>query len=356
MPDGLPLTHFTADANRQVDRSFSNPESHNMDRRALTAVARDDWESHGCGDTEPGPGNLRKQRLTEVRHVAHINEAQRILADGRVKAALVRDSTGLPRSWRPVSWLSANQWGALGSIYGHVEFTFDWQTIIANRRLYWVETIRHHRLPAYRILVTDQQAPRRLVRYRPRKHHGPLVREADTWYWNGDSRVSEFLVQDDLPLKHCKAINFIEHRHDHCKDYGRQCPDAALNPMLAKFLTIAFALASSAHAADTILRREDGWLSPVDQFVDEFVHHLSLEARFRRPSSGLRGARSLMCAILALWSHRDYSSASALAKRFSKKAFRKTLMAVVGEHFDETRYRPKRGRDFTRMTGGTTDD
>ena len=252
-----------------------------------------------------------------------------------------------------MSWLSANQWGALGSIYGHVEFTFDWQTIIANRRLYWVETIPY-RTPAYRILVTDQQAPRRLVRYRPRKHQGPLVHEAGTWYWNGDSRVSEFLVQRDLPLEQCKAINFIEHRHDRCKDHGRECPDAALNPMLARFHTIAFALASSAHAADQILRREHGWLSPVDEFVNEFVQHLSLETRFRPPPGRPRGAGALVRAILALWSYRDYSRASALARRFSRKAFRKTLMAVVGDHFDETHYRPKQGRDFTRMTQATT--
>ena len=316
-----------------------------MDRRDLTAHARRDWESHDCGDAEPGHGNLHKQRLTDVRHVAHLADAHRILADGRIKANWVRDNSRLGRSHRPVSWLSANQWFHR-SIYGHVEFIFDWQTITAGRKLYWVETIPYE-TPAYRILVTDRQPPRRLVvRYKPRKHRGPLVRRGETWFWNGDHRVSEFMLQDDLPLEQCKAINFVKHRHDRCKVHSPNCPDAALNPMLAKFLTIGFVLASSTHSADTILRREHGWLSPLDQFVNESLPHLSLETRFRRPPAKPQNARSLMRAILALWSYRDPHGAYALARRFSKKAFRKTLIAVVRDHFDQPDYYPKRSRNF----------
>ena len=316
-----------------------------MDHRSQTAHARSDWESHDCRHANPDPGNLRKQRLTDVRHITHLADARRILADGRIKASLVRDDSRLGRSRLPVSWLSANQWSH-GSIYGHVEFVFDWRTITAGRKLYWVETIPYD-TPTYRILVTDRQAPRRLVvRYKPRVHRGPLIRRGETWFWNGDHRVSQFMLQDDLPLEQCKAINFIEHRHDRCKDHRSNCPDAALHPMLASFFTISYVLASSTHSADAFLRREHGWLSPLDQFVHEFPPHLSLETRFRSPPGKPRDAKSLMRAILALWSCRDSRSAVALARRFSKKAFRKTLIAIVRNHIGDPHYRPKHARHF----------
>lgn len=317
-----------------------------MNRRTPITHARRDWESHDCGRAEPGPGNRNKRLLTDVRHVAHVADACRILADGRIKATVVRDDSPLGRSRTPVSWLSPNQWPP-GSIYGHVEFVFDWRKIVAGRKLYWFETVPYRRTPAYRILVADGHAPRRLVvRYKPRKHRGPVVRgKKKKWFWNSDNRVCEFMVQGDLSLEHCKAINFVEHRHDLCKDHGRECPDADLEAHHARFLTIAFVLASSCHSADAILRHEHRGLSPVDEFVNEFVRHLSRETEFRSSSGRPQGAQSLMRAILALWSYRDYRAAFGLARRFSKKAFRKTLITAVGKHFGKPSYRPESSRD-----------
>ena len=44
---------------------------------------------------------------------------------------------------------------ARGSIYGNIQFTFDWNKIIRGRNIYWVEAIEYG-VHAYRLLLTDR--------------------------------------------------------------------------------------------------------------------------------------------------------------------------------------------------------
>lgn len=59
--------------------------------------ARKEWGRHYCGPGEPERFNDKKRDLEVVRHIAHVDAAQRILADGEVAAALVRDESGVAR-------------------------------------------------------------------------------------------------------------------------------------------------------------------------------------------------------------------------------------------------------------------
>jgi hypothetical protein len=108
-----------------------------------------EWEEFGIkGDpaTQGAP-------LTIVRHIAHVPTAQRLIEDGEIKAGLVYDESRLNKSRISVTWLSANWWNQ-GSIYGTVEFQFDWKGLVAGQRIYWVEVIKKYNPPAYRFLLT----------------------------------------------------------------------------------------------------------------------------------------------------------------------------------------------------------
>ena len=100
-----------------------------------------EWNPYAC--EIPKPGRLTAKlcsSLTEVHHVVHVPGARRIIEDGHIRAGLVYDESRLNRSRLCVSWLSANTW-ANGSIYGNVQFTFDWRRIVKGRHVYWVEAM-----------------------------------------------------------------------------------------------------------------------------------------------------------------------------------------------------------------------
>jgi hypothetical protein len=72
--------------------------------------------------------------LDMVRHIVHVPDARRIIEDRKIKAGLVYDESRLNQSRVSVTWVSANDW-VYGSIYGTVEFQFNWTPLpdIASR-------------------------------------------------------------------------------------------------------------------------------------------------------------------------------------------------------------------------------
>src|SRR5690242_19989369 len=106
----------------------------------------EEWEKFKF---QVGQGHSRE--LTTVRHVVHVQFARRIIEDGKIKAGLIYDESRLNKSRISVTWVSANTWG-LGSIYGTVEFQFNWSTLIASQKIYWVESMDYNP-KAYRLLL-----------------------------------------------------------------------------------------------------------------------------------------------------------------------------------------------------------
>lgn len=108
-------------------------------RGKMSSTDPPEWEAYACGIPKKADdfSDGSCLELTEVHHVVHVPEARRILEDGWVKAGLVHDESRLKSSRMCVTWLSANTW-VNGSIYGNVQFTFDWRRIVENRRVYWV--------------------------------------------------------------------------------------------------------------------------------------------------------------------------------------------------------------------------
>jgi hypothetical protein len=142
-----------------------------------------------------------------------------------VRSSLVWDQSRLRNTRTCVSWVSPNTW-AQGSIYGNIRFEFPWKRLIGERNLFWVEGMQHYNPPAFRILVTQNQAPPAKLRfYDPARRGGPIYHDlaTDSWYWNGNF-TGELLVDGDLSLEDCKQVTFVDHHDSICKNKGKACP------------------------------------------------------------------------------------------------------------------------------------
>lgn len=162
----------------------------------------------------------------------HVPTARRIIEDRKITAGLVYDESRLNRSRVSVTWVSANTW-AYGSIYGTVEFQFDWKPLVEGNKVYWVEAMEQYNPAAYRFLLTPRE-PNELGSgmvqpYDPTKDDGPLRKSGDKWYWNGNF-TSEFMIADDLHLRQATGLAFVSHHPQFCRTFGTACADRKENP------------------------------------------------------------------------------------------------------------------------------
>jgi hypothetical protein len=114
-----------------------------------------EWSPYGLTTPSTDSAPPTGRALERVYHVVHVADARRILEDGRLRARLIYDESRLNNSRTCVTWLSANTWND-GSIYGNVQFSFDWTSVIERQRFYWVEAMTGYSPHAFRILVTDR--------------------------------------------------------------------------------------------------------------------------------------------------------------------------------------------------------
>ena len=298
-----------------------------------------EWRTYAC----KGPiGDDSCAELDMVHHSAHVPQAQRVIEDGRIHAALVYDKSRLNRSRLAVSWLSANRWG-LGSIYGNVEFSFRWPEVVEGRRIYWVEAITDYSPTAYRFLLTkrDLSDSKLVQRYRPTDDDGPLRLIDKKWYANL-SFTSEFMIDDDLPMDLCRRIDFVQHHRDLCKDYGSRCKHR-YSPYEARFFVLATVLAQTEHSVDALLWRDDTWPNHVDEFVRYFEETLSIYADFDGVVRKKPHSDSLVLGVLSLCASLQIDNAIALLSLFQKKTrFQRALYRIVANHFGLDRYELRR--------------
>jgi len=185
-----------------------------------------EWTQYGCKISAAKlvrPGDCAS--LEDVYHVAHVPDARRIIEDRKIKARLVYDESKLNQTRMHVCWVSANYWST-GSIYGTVSFNFRWADLVKDKQIYWVEAMPAYRPHAYRFLLTDRNPGtlKHVTIYDPKNADGPLRQQGDTWLWNGDY-TAEFMIDEDIPLRLCKKLEFIPHNPNTCRLFKSSCKE-----------------------------------------------------------------------------------------------------------------------------------
>lgn len=170
------------------------------------------WRKYkvGAKSTNPSFTEPSCQSFESVYHVCHVEDAIRIIEDGRIRSSLIWDESILSNTRTCVSWVSPNTW-AYGSIYGHISFKFNWPEIVEGCRIYWVEDMVDYNPPAFRLLITDKDSiPDNVHEYDPTVGDGPIWKDGDTWRRNGNY-TCEIMIDDDLLITRCNGITIEDH-------------------------------------------------------------------------------------------------------------------------------------------------
>jgi hypothetical protein len=285
-------------------------------------------------------------QLTTVRHVVHVPVARRIIEDGKIKAGLVYDESRLNTSRISVTWVSANTWG-LGSIYGTVEFQFDWRALIAGQNIYWVEAMPYKPM-AYRFLLTPREiGPGLVQRYDPTKDDGPLRQVGDQWYWNGNF-TSEFMIDSDLDLDRATGLDFVVHHAQYCRQFGADCLDRNQQPQPPRTggRILAYILGHELHVLDNHLKptadEPADRLDLLDIAFSGLRAVLRPNARFGGVIANSASCKNVVRGALALYGMDQSETArNLLSLVASMNAFDEALTAIVRQHFAAAGWRPE---------------
>lgn len=134
-----------------------------------------------------------------------------------------------------VTWLSPNYWSN-GFRYGNVQFEFDFNALVKDKNYYWVESIAY-KVPACRILITDQNRENILAKYDPLGGDGPwwYDQSKGIHYFNS-KHCLEFMLETTVSLDMLKGINFVAHHSEWCSIHRynqAKCKELGLSALRA---------------------------------------------------------------------------------------------------------------------------
>lgn len=202
----------------------------------------------GTPSTTKGFTNTDCQPFDTVSHTSHVETALSILDKGEIRPYLVFDESKLNDQRILVSWLSPNNWGGAGGFrYGNIRFAFDFKSLIAGKRFYWVESIAYQ-IPACRILVTDKNHDASLEKYDPTSKDDPWWHDTtnDKHYFNGKYCL-EFMFECSINLTNLREIDFVNHHSSYCSIHRmspQRCRELGFNANKGGAMFIARAVAS----------------------------------------------------------------------------------------------------------------
>jgi hypothetical protein len=300
------------------------------------------WVKYQIGKPSPIPNwvNPDCQQLKRVRHICHLNDALRIVEDGGIRSSLIWDESCLNNTRTLVSWVSPNTWSQ--SIYGHISFEFEWLPLIEGKHFYWVEVIPWYSPPAYRILITENDYSRcesiGLRLYNPSQGDGPLYFDGESWWWNGDF-TAEFMLDVDLSLDYCFKIDFVSHRGDKCKNFGRNCADKSLSNQEIGGIFLANLVGRRiTNVNELLIDREknrftfsaEGALADFHHGKPSFFKHFNSSVGAKSPSE----VESIVRSILLAYGCRNDSLANSLASLIeSEEIYQKAIENIIEAHF-----------------------
>lgn len=212
-------------------------------------MAAQPWSEFAVGTKSENPKWTEPtcRPLKTVSHVTHVSSAPRVLEDGELRAQLVFDESKLNTERIMVVWLSPNYW-TNGFRYGGLCFKYDFDTLVAGRRYYWVESIAYG-IPACRILVTDIDRDALLDAYDPTTGDGPWWRDSDgSHYWNGEKTL-EIMFEGDLPIAHAESTDLVKHHESMCSIDAKRCPERGMEAHTAGGRVLAAVLSRPIDAA-----------------------------------------------------------------------------------------------------------
>lgn len=234
--------------------------------------AQREWRKYSVGEpsTRANWTNPDCCLLETVHHICHVSDAFRMLEDGRIRSSLIWDESRLNNTRTCVSWLSPNHWSD-GSLYGNIEFHFNWRELIEGKNFFWVEAM-NYRPNAFRILITEKDQVSDLEPYPVEAGDGPLFfdKSSDKWYWNVDL-TGEFMLDEDLPLRRSTGIGFCNHHPAICRKDKGACPDLKLRWERAGAILIAKGIAQGVLRSASSSRKLFMDASRLNSYVERCV-------------------------------------------------------------------------------------
>jgi hypothetical protein len=210
------------------------------------------WTEYACALPTPASRVGACVKLDRIYHVTHTNSALRILDDCEVGKRLISDESVLNKTRTTVVWLSPDFWND-GFRYGNVRFAYDFADIVAKRKIYWVEAIRYSN-HACRFIVSDKDLSHLpVVPYDPAAEDGPLRFSNGNWWRNGKV-TTEIMLDDDLPLANCRAVDFVLHHPRQCAVHGGGCRDKGSDGHDAAARFMAYVLARDIDCVDDAMK------------------------------------------------------------------------------------------------------
>ena len=200
-----------------------------------------------------------RSRLTDIYHIAHIDDARRIVESGKIHARPVYDESILNTTRADIVWLSPVCWSD-GSNYGTIRFHFDWTSIVNNKDIYWVEAV-DYKNKAVRFLIREKNLPPApwltlLGKYDPVSEIGPLRKIGSEWYYASEYTL-EILIECNLSLSDCVKIDAVKHHHQNCRLYKNGCIEFNREMSIPFAEFIGHIIGSKIHSADNTLTREE---------------------------------------------------------------------------------------------------
>ena len=297
-------------------------------------MSEHDWNrfSVGAVSTKENWTNPDCVPFDSITHTSHVGSAISIIENGEIRKSLVFDKSKLNKERILVSWLSPNSWSN-GYRYGNIQFSFPFSPLIKKKNYYWVESIAY-KIPASRILITDEDRDGMLERYDPKVGDGPWwFNEIDGKHYYNGTHCLEFMFESNIGVDKISNCSFVDHHSQWCSIHSKEptkCKELRTRKDKGGALFISRILAGKIKANFITESLDvDDTTFAISVLISEITKDLEFTGIIRDQHNSARG---LTRAILSAYSYKILDEARSLASLFeNKKAFTENVMSIIDD-------------------------